>query len=75
MLPGEDVPSVGDIAHAHGVSVGTADRAFAQLREDGLIQVSRGCRGIVSPRQEEVRCRLASTLPGIRAPGIAAHSG
>ncbi|MFD5009416.1 tyrosine-type recombinase/integrase [Streptomyces chartreusis] len=53
MLPGEDVPTVGDIAQAHGVSVGTAHRAFAQLKRDGLIEVSRGRRGIVSPRQEE----------------------
>ncbi|MGW1364863.1 GntR family transcriptional regulator [Streptomyces chartreusis] len=53
MLPGEDVPTVGDIAQSHGVSVGTAHRAFAQLRKDGLIEVSRGRRGVVSPRQEK----------------------
>ncbi|MEV8430950.1 GntR family transcriptional regulator [Streptomyces chartreusis] len=53
MLPGEDVPTVGDIAQAHGVSVSTAHRAFTQLKNDGLIEVSRSRRGIVRPRQEE----------------------
>ncbi|MFE5890468.1 tyrosine-type recombinase/integrase [Streptomyces sp. NPDC056462] len=52
MLPGEHVPTVGDIAQAHGVSVGTAHRAFTQLRKDGLIEVSRGRRAVVRPRQE-----------------------
>ncbi|MGW6961751.1 tyrosine-type recombinase/integrase [Streptomyces chartreusis] len=53
MLPGEDVPTVGDIAQAHGVSVSTAHRAFTQLKNDGLIEVSRGRRAIVLPRQEK----------------------
>ncbi|GAA3540111.1 hypothetical protein [Streptomyces osmaniensis] len=39
MLRGEDVPTGGDIAQAHGVSVGIAHRAFAQLKNDGLIEV------------------------------------
>lgn len=54
MLPGEDVPTVGDIARAHGVSVGTAHRAFTQLKTDGLIEVSRGRRAVVRQLQEEV---------------------
>ncbi|MFF4697953.1 tyrosine-type recombinase/integrase [Streptomyces chattanoogensis] len=53
MLPGEDVPTVGDIAQAHGVSVGTAHRAFTQLKKDGLIEVSRGRRAVVRPQQEK----------------------
>ncbi|WP_338672198.1 tyrosine-type recombinase/integrase [Streptomyces sp. SCSIO 30461] len=53
MLPGEDVPTIGDIAQAHGVSVGTAHRAFSQLKKDGLIEVSRGRRAIVRQLQEE----------------------
>ncbi|MFI6562759.1 GntR family transcriptional regulator [Streptomyces sp. NPDC050534] len=39
MLPGEDVPTVGDVAQAYGVSVGTAHRAFNQLKMDGLVQL------------------------------------
>ncbi|GGL03713.1 tyrosine-type recombinase/integrase [Streptomyces flaveus] len=53
MLPGEDVPTVGDIAQAHGVSVGTAHRAFTQLKKDGLIEVSRGRRAVVREVHEE----------------------
>ncbi|MGW9023089.1 tyrosine-type recombinase/integrase [Streptomyces sp. NPDC055722] len=53
MLPGEDVPTVGDIAQAHGVSVGTAHRAFTQLKKDGLIEVSRGRRAVVRRFREE----------------------
>lgn len=52
MLPGEDVPTVGHIAQAHGVSVGTAHRAFTQLKKHGLIEVSRGRRAVVRPLQE-----------------------
>ncbi|WP_262062608.1 GntR family transcriptional regulator [Streptomyces sp. STR69] len=51
--PGEEIPTVADIAQAHGVSVATAHRAFAQLKKDGLIEVSRGRRAIVCSRQEE----------------------
>ncbi|MGY6020354.1 tyrosine-type recombinase/integrase [Streptomyces spinosirectus] len=53
MLPGEDVPTVGDIAQAHGVSVGTAHRAFTQLKTDGLIEVSRGRRAVVRQLRED----------------------
>ncbi|MGJ5756472.1 helix-turn-helix domain-containing protein [Streptomyces puniciscabiei] len=53
MLPGEDVPTVGDMSQAHGVSVVTAHRAFTRLKKDGLIDVSRGCRAIVRQLQEE----------------------
>ncbi|MFC4471695.1 tyrosine-type recombinase/integrase [Streptomyces xiangluensis] len=65
MLPGEDVPTVGDIAQAHGVSVGTAHRAFTQLKKDGLIEVSRGRRAVVREVHEEAsnaeRCQDMSS--------------
>jgi hypothetical protein len=51
--PGEEVPTVADIAQAHGVSVATAHRAYAQLKKDGLIEVSRGRRAVVRLHQEE----------------------
>ncbi|MBT1095092.1 tyrosine-type recombinase/integrase [Streptomyces sp. Tu102] len=53
MLSGEEVPTVGDIAQAHSVSVGTAHRAFTQLKNDGLIEVSRGRRAVVRRHWEE----------------------
>ncbi|MFD9967232.1 hypothetical protein [Streptomyces sp. NPDC059017] len=40
------------MAQAHGVSVGTAHRAFTQLKKHGLIEVSRGRRAVVRPLQE-----------------------
>ena len=52
MLPGEDVPTVGDLVQAHGVSVGTAHRAFTQLRMERLIEVSRGRRAVVCEARE-----------------------
>lgn len=48
--PGEEIPTVADIAQAHGVSVATAHRAFAQLKKEGLIEVSRGRRAVVRPQ-------------------------
>ena len=53
LLPGEEVPTIGDIAQAHGVSVGTAHRAFTQLKQAGLIEVGRGRRAVVLSHQEE----------------------
>ncbi|MFE7440494.1 GntR family transcriptional regulator [Streptomyces chartreusis] len=53
MLSGEEVPAVGDIAQAHGVSVGTPHRAFTQLKNDGLIEVSRGRRAVVHQHWED----------------------
>ncbi|MFD0505892.1 helix-turn-helix domain-containing protein [Streptomyces chiangmaiensis] len=46
-------PTVADIAQAHGVSVATAHRAFAQLKKDGLIEASRGRRAVVRRCREE----------------------
>ncbi|KPI12037.1 transcriptional regulator, GntR family [Actinobacteria bacterium OK074] len=52
LADGEAVPTVVDIAQAHDVSVGTAHRAFACLKKEGLIEVSRGRRAVV--RRQEV---------------------
>ncbi|WP_328399372.1 winged helix-turn-helix domain-containing protein [Streptomyces sp. NBC_00390] len=53
LLPGEEVPTIGDIAQAHGASVGTAHRAFAQLKQAGLIEVGRGRRAVVRSHHEK----------------------
>ncbi|MER6125437.1 hypothetical protein ABT173_22955 [Streptomyces sp. NPDC001795] len=58
------------MAQAHGVSVGTAHRAFTQLKKDGLIEVSRGRRAVVRQVQEETAGRIGpalATLPPLRA--------
>jgi GntR family transcriptional regulator len=40
-LPGEQIPSVREIGHEYGVSIGTARRAVAVLAEEGLVVVTR----------------------------------
>jgi integrase len=44
---GESLPSVKEVAAKHGVSYGTAQRALAQLKASGLIEVVRGHRARV----------------------------
>ncbi|WP_246127669.1 tyrosine-type recombinase/integrase [Amycolatopsis rhizosphaerae] len=45
--PGQQLPTVTDLAARYGVSFGTAQRAIAQLRAAGLVTVSRGRRAVV----------------------------
>jgi DNA-binding GntR family transcriptional regulator len=39
-LPGEQIPSVRQLGEEYGVSIGTARRALAVLRDEGLIVVT-----------------------------------
>jgi DNA-binding GntR family transcriptional regulator len=39
-LPGEQIPSVRQIAEEHGVSIGTARRALSVLADEGLVVVT-----------------------------------
>jgi integrase len=48
LKPGDQLPTVAELAAAHTVSVGTAHRAIALLKNEGLIEVARGRRAIVS---------------------------
>lgn len=43
----DQLPTVADLASDHNVSVGTVNRAFSLLRDEGLITVSRGRRATV----------------------------
>ena len=45
--PGQQLPTVADLAARYSVSFGTAQRAIAQLRAAGLVTVSRGRRAVV----------------------------
>lgn len=47
---GTQLPSISEIADQHGVSFGTAQRAVAQLRTAGLVDVVRGHRATVRSR-------------------------
>ena len=48
LKPGDRLPTVAELAAAHTVSVGTAHRAIALLKDEGLIEVARGRRATVS---------------------------
>lgn len=45
---GDQLPTVAELAAAHTVAVGTAHRAMALLKDEGLIEVTRGRRATVS---------------------------
>jgi integrase len=44
---GDQLPTTGELATVHAVSPATVHRAFAVLRDEGLIDVSRGHRARV----------------------------
>lgn len=46
--PGELLPTIVEIAATHMVAVGTAHRAVAVLRTEGLVEVARGRRAVVT---------------------------
>ena len=48
LRPGDELPTVAQLAVANTVAVGTAHRAIAALKAEGLIEVSRGRRAVVS---------------------------
>jgi integrase len=50
LAAGALVPTTGELAAAHSVSVATAHRAIAALAAEGLIEVSRGRRASVRLR-------------------------
>ncbi|MGH3981122.1 MAG: winged helix-turn-helix domain-containing protein [Pseudonocardiaceae bacterium] len=47
LAPGDLAPTTAELAAAHSVSIATAHRAFTLLRDEGLIDVSRGRRAVV----------------------------
>lgn len=48
---GDELPTVAELAVSHDVSEGTAQRAMALLRTEGLIDVARGRRATVRSRE------------------------
>jgi integrase len=48
LRPGDQLPTIVELAAAHSVSVGTAHRAIDLLHQDGLIDVSRGKRAVIA---------------------------
>jgi integrase len=48
LKPGDQLPTVTELAAAHTVAVGTAHRALTLLKDEGLIEVARGRRATVA---------------------------
>ena len=48
LQPGDQLPTVADLANRYSVVVGTAQRAVAVLRSAGLVTVRRGRRAVVT---------------------------
>jgi integrase len=47
LQPGEELPTMAQIAAKHTVAVGTAHRAVALLANEGLVEIARGRRAVV----------------------------
>ncbi|MGH3711125.1 MAG: GntR family transcriptional regulator [Pseudonocardiaceae bacterium] len=48
LKPGDQLPTVAELAAAHTVAVGTAHRAMTLLKDEGFIEVTRGRRATVA---------------------------
>jgi Bacterial regulatory proteins, gntR family len=48
--PGDQLPTLAELAVANTVAVGTAHRALTLLRNEGLVEVTRGRRAVVAAR-------------------------
>lgn len=53
LMPGDQLPTIAELAAKYGVAASTAHRAIARLADDGLIKVSRGRRATVADRSED----------------------
>src|SRR5258708_3164498 len=68
LRPGEDLPSVRDLASTLGINLHPAHRAYQILRDDGVIVLRLGRRPRVAPLREqpadrkEIQQRLARKL-------------
>ena len=50
LRPGDQLPTLADLAAVNAVAFGTAQRAVGLLREEGLVQIARGQRASVTDR-------------------------
>lgn len=50
---GDQLPTVGQLRDRYQVSPGTASRAIAELKAEGLVSASRGRRAVVNPAPAE----------------------
>jgi GntR family transcriptional regulator len=55
IAPGEEVPSVRDVAGRHAINPMTVSRAYAQLETDGLLERRRGKSMVVAAHYSRTR--------------------
>jgi len=66
--PGEDLPSVRELAGSLGINLHTVHRAYQKLREEGVVRFRLGQRAKVAPvreapaQQEMIETRLVARL-------------
>ena len=60
LAPGMQLPTVVDLAATYDVAAGTVNRAIALLRNDEMIDVSRGRRATVREAPQPAKARYAS---------------
>jgi integrase len=64
--PGTPLPTMAELARQHHVALGTAQGAVTVLRDEGLIEVSRGRRAIAGTVRQTRSCRSGA---GVRDSG------
>jgi len=68
LSPGEELPSVRELADSLGINLHTVHRAYQKLRDDGVISLRLGRRArVAEPRKkrasrEEIESRLTAKL-------------
>lgn len=70
LQPGDPLPTVAELAVANTVAVGTAHRALALLKAEGLVTVARGRRAVVAESSPSQVLEVDETpRPGARGRG------
>lgn len=66
VAPGQRLPSAKDLGAALGVNLHTVLRAYAALRDDGLIELRRGRGAVVRRGVDAERARLTELARDLR---------